>query len=82
MGDAEEGFVVLVHILLGGGLVPFGMFIWLAAQPLRKLKPALKTFTPQSRILRLLVSPVRRGDMKGLKMEPNEVRPWHDPETP
>jgi hypothetical protein len=50
MGGAHEGFVVLVHIPVGGGLLPYRDVYLLAPQPMRKLKPALKTFNLQSQI--------------------------------
>jgi hypothetical protein len=82
MGDAEEGFVVLVHIPLGDGLVPYRNVYLVGCSTCEEAEASIKDLYPAEPNIRLLVSPLRRGDMKGLKMEPNEVRPWHEPETP
>ena len=79
MGDAEEGFVVLVHILLGGGLVPYRNVYLVGCSTFEEAEASIKDLYPAEQNIGLHVSPLRRGDMKGLKLEPNEVRPWHDP---
>jgi hypothetical protein len=82
MGDVEEGFVVLVYILLGGGLLPYRNVYLVGCSTSEEAEASIKGLYPTEPNIGLLVPPLRRGDMKGLKLEPNEVRPWHDPETP
>jgi hypothetical protein len=82
MGDVGEGFVVLVHITVGGGLSPYRDVYLVGCSTYEEAEASIKELYPSEPNMELYVSPLRHGDMKGLKLEPNEVRPWRDPETP
>jgi hypothetical protein len=82
MGETDEGFVVLVHVTVGGGLLPYRDVYLVGCTTYEEAEASIKDLYPSEPNIRLYVSPLRGGDRKGLKLAPNEVRPWHDPETP
>jgi len=81
MGD-DGGFVVLVHITVGGGLPPYRDVYLVGCSTDEEAKARIKDLYPTEPNIELYVSPLRGGDTKGLKLARNEVRPWHDPKTP
>jgi hypothetical protein len=82
MGYVDEGFVVLVHITVGGGLLPYRDVYLVGCSTHEEAEARIKNLYPSEPNIRLYVSPLRGGDTKGLKLAPNEARPWLDPQTP
>jgi hypothetical protein len=84
MGDAEEGFVVLVHIPIGGGLLPYREVYLVGCSTSDEAEARIKGLYPSELDIRLYVSPLHASDTKGFRLARNEVRPWqNDPhQTP
>jgi hypothetical protein len=83
MGD-DGGFVVLVHITVGGGLSPYRDVYLVGCATHEEAEARVRDLYPTEPNLALYVSPLSVGDTKGLKLARNEVRSWHDdpPQTP
>jgi hypothetical protein len=82
MEQAEEGFVVLVHIPTDGGLLPYRDVYLVGCSTHEEAETKIKELYSSERNLTLYVSPLRFADAKDLRLTRNEVRPWHDPQTP
>jgi hypothetical protein len=76
MGDAEEGFVVLVHIPTGGGLLPYRDVYIVGCSTRDEAEARIRGLYPSEPDIRLYVSPLCTSDTKSLRLARNEVRPW------
>jgi hypothetical protein len=76
MGDAERGFIVLVHIPVGGGLSPYRDVYLVGSLTHEEAEAKIKDLYPLQAEIRLYVSPLRVGDAKGLRLARNEIRSW------
>lgn len=81
MGDAEEGFVVLVHIPVGRGR-PYRETYLVACSNHAEAEARIKDLYPREPNMRMYVSPLHVCATKSLKLTPHEVRSWHDLDTP
>ena len=80
--NIAEGFVVLVHIPVGGGL-PYQDTYLVGCPTHEEARAKIKDLYPSEPNIKLYVSPLRVGDTKDLKLARNEVREWQcDPQTP
>ena len=80
--NIDEGFVVLVHIPVGGGL-PYHDTYLVGCPTQEEAEARIKDLYPSEPNMKLYVSPLRVGDTKDLKLARNEVREWQcDPQTP
>jgi hypothetical protein len=71
----DEGFVVLVHIPVGGGL-PYQDTYLVGCPTHEEAQAKIKDLYPSEPNIKLYVSPLRVGDTKDLKLARNEVREW------
>jgi hypothetical protein len=71
----DEGFVVLVHIPVGGGL-PYQDTYLVGCSTQEEAEAKIRDLYPTEPNIRLYVSPLRIGDTHDLKLAPNEVRAW------
>jgi hypothetical protein len=76
MGDAEEGFVVLVYIPIGGTMAPYRDVYLVGCASHEEAEAKIIDLYPSEPEIRLYVSPLRIGDAKGLRLARNEVRSW------
>jgi hypothetical protein len=76
--ENDRGFVVLVHVAVGGGLAPYRDVYLVGAATHEEAQARVKDLYPEEPNLTLYVSPLRAGDAKGLKLARNEVRPWNN----
>ena len=76
MGDVSGGFVVLVHIPVGGGMSPYREVYLVGCSTHEEAETRIKDLYPSEPEIRLYVSPLGVGDAKRLELARNEVRAW------
>ena len=73
--NIDEGFVVLVHIPVGGSL-PYQDAYLVGCSTHEEAEAKIKDLYASEPNIRMYVSPLRVGDTKDLKLARNEVREW------
>ena len=73
--NIDQGFVVLVHIPVGGGL-PYQDTYLVGCSSHDEAEAKIRDLYPSEPDIRLYISPLRVGDTKDLKLARNEVRAW------
>jgi hypothetical protein len=76
MGDTEEGFVVLVHIPMGGPMAPYRDVYLVGCSTSNEAEATIKNLYPSEPNLIIYVSPLQIGAAKNLRLARYEVRSW------
>jgi hypothetical protein len=76
MGNAEEGFVVLVHIPIGGTMAPYRDVYLVGCSTRGEAEDRIKALYPSEPNLIMYASPLQTGAAVSLRLARNEVRSW------